>query len=276
MAMDLNGPLVLVGAGNMGGAMLKGWLREGLDPAQVVVQDPSPVADVGALMTAREINCKDQLTRVDVPTPPSVIVMAVKPQLLDAVLESVAPLAGPDTVVLSVAAGKTISRFEHVLGAHQAIVRSIPNTPAAVGRGITVCVSNAATSDQQRALCETLLSSIGEVGWVIREDLIDVATAVSGSGPAYVFFLAECLAKAGVAAGLEEALAERLARATVSGAGELMHQSELTAETLRENVTSPNGTTFAALQVLMADGALDALMERAVAAAAARSRELAG
>jgi len=156
------------------------------------------------------------------------------------------------------------------------VIRTIPNTPAAVRRGITVCVANAHVSERQREVASALLSAIGEVGWVEDEALIDVATAVSGSGPAYVFWLTECLAKAGEAAGLDKALAERLARATVSGSGELMHRSDLAASTLRENVTSPNGTTYAALQVLMADDGLAPLMQRAVDAAMRRSRELAG
>jgi len=202
--------------------------------------------------------------------------VAVKPQVMEDVFPAVAPLAGANTVVLSVAAGKTIASFERHLGPDRAVIRTIPNTPAAVRRGITVCVANAHVSERQREVASALLSAIGEVGWVEDEALIDVATAVSGSGPAYVFWLTECLAKAGEAAGLDKALAERLARATVSGSGELMHRSDLAASTLRENVTSPNGTTYAALQVLMADDGLAPLMQRAVDAAMRRSRELAG
>ena len=217
------------------------------------------------------------LADAELKAPPSVILMAVKPQIMDDVFPAVAPLAGPDTVTLSIAAGKTIAGFEKHLAPGRAVVRTIPNTPAAVGRGITVCVGNAHATAKQRDVCTQLLTAIGEVGWVDNEDLIDVATAVSGSGPAYVFLLAECLAQAGIAQGLDDALAARLAEATVAGSGELMRQSDLPPSTLRENVTSPNGTTYAALQVLMADrDGLGQLLHQAVDAATKRSRELAG
>jgi pyrroline-5-carboxylate reductase len=180
-----------------------------------------------------------------------------------------------ETVAVSVMAGKTLRFLEGALG-DCAIVRSIPNTPAAVGRGITVATPNAKVSEAQQALSHTLLSSIGAVEWVDDEALIDAATAVSGSGPAYVFLLAETLGRAGAVAGLPADLAARLARATVAGSGELLHQSPLDAATLRQNVTSPNGTTAAALAVLMAPDGIDPLMEKAVAAATKRSRELAG
>jgi pyrroline-5-carboxylate reductase len=272
----LDGKLVLVGAGKMGGAMLEGWLGQGLEAARVIVQDPAPPAEVAALLEAKGVKRVDQASAADLDGAPAVILVAVKPQVMEDVFPAVAPLAGANTVVLSVAAGKTIASFERHLGPDRAVIRTIPNTPAAVRRGITVCVANAHVSERQREVASALLSAIGEVGWVEDEALIDVATAVSGSGPAYVFWLTECLAKAGEAAGLDKALAERLARATVSGSGELMHRSDLAASTLRENVTSPNGTTYAALQVLMADDGLAPLMQRAVDAAMRRSRELAG
>src|SRR5215213_7639270 len=205
----------------------------------------------------------------------SVIVLAVKPQ---AAIDVVPPLKArmrPETVAVSVMAGKTLAFLEGALG-ERAIVRSIPNTPAAVGRGITVAVPNDSVSPMQRKLADTLLRSVGAVEWVDDEGLIDAATAVSGSGPAYVFLLAESLARAGAAAGLPADLAARLARATVSGSGELLHRSALDAATLRQNVTSPGGTTAAALGVLMAGDGLDPLMEKAVVAATKRSRELAG
>jgi len=273
----LDGKLVLVGAGKMGGAMLEGWLAGGLSGDQVVVQDPAPPPEIDAMLQRYGIQRVDHIDGTVLGQAPAVILMAVKPQIMDNVFPGVARLAGPDTVVLSIAAGKTVASFERHLEPGRAVVRTIPNTPAAVGRGITVCVANAAVSDKHRALCTELLSSIGEVGWVEDEDLIDVATAVSGSGPAYVFLLTECLAKAGVSAGLDEQLAARLAAATVAGSGELMRQSNLPPSTLRENVTSPNGTTFAALQVLMnEEDGLEQLMRRAVDAATRRSRELAG
>lgn len=275
--IKLDGKLVLAGAGKMGGAMLEGWLAGGLSARDVVVQDPAPPPEILELLKKYNVKHVEQLTGTTLDAPPAVILMAVKPQIMDDVFPAVAPLAGPDTVTLSIAAGKTIASFERHLAPERAVVRSIPNTPAAVGRGITVCFGNAHATQRHREVCTGLLSAIGEVGWVDNEDLIDVATAVSGSGPAYVFLLAECLAKAGVEAGLDEALAARLAEATVAGSGELMRQSDLPPSTLRQNVTSPNGTTYAALQVLMAESnGLGPLMQRAVDAATKRSRELAG
>ncbi|MBV8653125.1 MAG: pyrroline-5-carboxylate reductase, partial [Alphaproteobacteria bacterium] len=183
--------------------------------------------------------------------------------------------AASGAVFLSIAAGKTLGYFARHVGDDAAVVRAMPNTPAAIGRGISVACPNARASAEQIALCDRLLAAVGEVGWVDDERLIDAVTGVSGSGPAYVFLLIECLAKAGVAAGLSEELAMRLARATVAGAGELARQSGEPASVLRQNVTSPNGTTLAALNVLMAADGLEPLMTKAVAAATQRSRELA-
>jgi pyrroline-5-carboxylate reductase len=272
MPLALPGTLLLVGAGNMGGALLKGWLEQGLPARQIIVQDPSPPPAMAELMAKHGLRAE---AAPKLASAPAVILAAVKPQLMDQVFPVVARLAGPDTVVLSVAAGKTIASFERLLPERAAVVRSIPNTPASVGRGITVCVANAHVTPAQRAMCDTLLSAVGAVGWVEDEALIDAATAVSGSGPAYVFLLAECLVKAGMEAGLPADLAAQLARWTVAGAGELLHRSDLEAATLRQNVTSPNGTTYAALQVLMAEGGLQPLMTKAIAAATQRSRELA-
>lgn len=273
MALALDGDLILAGAGNMGGAMLAGWLEQGLDPRRIVVQDPSPPPRIAELLKTHGIASSGTVAKGA--TPPAVILMAVKPQIMDEVFPGLAKLAGPNTVVLSVAAGKTIASFEQHLPKGTAVVRSIPNTPAAVGRGITVAAANAHVTAAQRAMCDALLSAVGEVGWVNDEALIDPVTAVSGSGPAYVFYLTECLAAAGVKAGLEPDLAARLARATVAGSGELMRRSDLPPSTLRQNVTSPNGTTYAALQVLMSDKGLEPLMTEAVLAATKRSRELA-
>ena len=266
---DFTGTLVLVGAGKMGGAMLEGWLALGLDPAKVAIQEPQPAPDIAAL-APRGVRI-NPASLGDA----SVIVIAVKPQVAADVVPALKGLVRPGTVAVSVMAGKTLRFLEGALG-NCAIVRSIPNTPAAIGRGITVAVPNAKVSAAQRALSHTLLSSVGAVEWVDDEGLIDASTAVSGSGPAYVFLLAESLARAGAAAGLPADLAARLARVTVAGSGELLHQSSLDAATLRQNVTSPAGTTAAALAVLMAADGLDPLMEKAVAAATKRSRELAG
>ncbi len=275
MTLELDGTLLLAGAGKMGGAMLAGWLDRGLPPARVVVQDPSPPPEVESLIQRHGIRRAASVDRLE--APPAVIVAAVKPQAMEAVLPGLAGLAGPQTLVLSIAAGKTIANFESHFGAGAAIVRAMPNTPAAIGRGITGAVASQATSAAQKALATALLEAVGEVGWVEDEALMDAVTAVSGSGPAYVFLLAEALSAAGRAQGLDAALADRLARATVAGAGELLHRSTESAEQLRRNVTSPGGTTAAALGVLMrADGGMPALLEEAVAAATKRGRELAG
>lgn len=272
MSIALDGPLALIGAGKMGGAMIAGWLARGLDPKMVFVQDPGPPPEVTALLQQHGIAVHAELPAA-MPEP-AVLLIAVKPQVMEQVFPPVARRAGRNTVVLSIAAGRTIASFARHLKDGAAIIRSIPNTPAAVGRGITVCCANPHVSSAQRLLAGELLSAVGQVGWVEDEALIDAATAVSGSGPAYVFLLAECLAKAGAAIGLDPALARQLADATVAGAGELLHRSGEDPAILRKNVTSPNGTTAAALDVLMAEGGLQPLLDRAVAAAAKRSREL--
>ncbi|WP_417435783.1 pyrroline-5-carboxylate reductase [Hoeflea sp.] len=264
-------PLVLVGAGNMGGAMLNGWLDAGTDPASIVVIDPKPSEAMAARLTAAGVRCESSVPEG---LTAGILMLAVKPQIMDAVLEGLTGLVGPRTVSLSIAAGKTIAYFEERLGG--AIVRSIPNTPAMVGRGITGAVANAAVSAEARDEIDRLLSVCGPVEWVEDEALIDAITAVSGSGPAYVFYLVECMAEAGRKCGLPADLAMRLARATVTGAGELMHRSPDGAATLRQNVTSPNGTTAAALAVLMADDGIQPVFDKALKAAADRSRELAG
>jgi pyrroline-5-carboxylate reductase len=271
VSLKLPGKLVLVGAGNMGGAMLAGWLEQGLDPRDIIVQDPAPPPSMAALLSKHGIA---SVSSIALDQPPAVLLMAVKPQVMDAVFPPLAKFVGPETVVLSVAAGRTIASFERALPRAAAVVRSIPNTPASVGRGITAAVANAHVSAAQKNLCDRLLKSVGAVVWVDEEAQIDAATAVSGSGPAYVFLLAECLAEAGRKAGLPANLAAELARWTVAGAGELMHRSDLPPDQLRRNVTSPNGTTHAALQVLMAEGGLQPLLDAAVAAATRRSQEL--
>jgi len=269
---DFSGTLLLLGAGNMGGAMLNGWLGLGLDAAQVVALDPAPSpAITGMAEQGLRLNPRPG----DVPTA-DVVVVAVKPQGAAEALKALQPYVGPQTLVISIMAGKTLSFLEAAFASGTAIVRSMPNTPAAVGRGITVAVPNTRVSQAQRDLADRLLAAIGSVAWVDDESLMDAVTAVSGSGPAYVFLLAESLARAGIAAGLPAELAVQLARETVAGSGELLHRSPLDAETLRRNVTSPGGTTAAALGVLMAPEGLDPLLREAVDAATRRSRELAG
>jgi pyrroline-5-carboxylate reductase len=274
MKLDLNGPLLLAGAGNMGYGLLAGWLDGGLNPARIVVQEPAPQPHIRQALEARGIAMHAEVASL--PEPPALLLLAVKPQVMDQALPQLATLVGSETVVVSIAAGRQIAGLAAHLPQGTAIVRAMPNTPASVGRGITVMVGNTHVTPAQRHACDHLLRAVGEVGWVDDEGLIDAVTAVSGSGPAYVFHLAECLAQAGIAAGLQPELAQKLARWTVAGAGELLHRSDLDAAILRRNVTSPGGTTAAALEVLMADpGGLPELMRAAVAAAARRSRELA-
>jgi pyrroline-5-carboxylate reductase len=263
--------LLLVGCGKMGTALLQGWVTAGNAPAPIVVVEPNPAP--GALPAG--ISCVAGAEMLPQDFRPAVVVLATKPQVMDEVVPAYRRYAGPGTCFVSIAAGRTLAYFEKILG-RVAIIRSMPNTPAMVGRGVTVCCANAAVDAAQRDLADRLMAAVGEVGWVEDEALIDAVTAVSGSGPAYAFLLAECMAEAGRAAGLPAELAQRLARATVAGAGELLHRSPESAAQLRKNVTSPNGTTHAALQVLMAEDGLQPLIGRAVAAAARRSRELAG
>lgn len=272
MTFKLDGPLLLAGAGKMGGAILEGLLARGLDARQVIVQEPTPAPAVAEFLASHAIDVLpfiDKLTQ-----PPAVILVAVKPQVIDQVMPGLARLAGPQTLVLSIAAGRPLAAFEKYLP-QSAVVRAMPNTPAAIQRGITVAVPNAKVTPVQRAIADDLLSAVGDVVWVGDEALLDPVTAVSGSGPAYVFYLTECLAEAGRAAGLDAELAAHLARATVIGAAALMESSELSPAELRRNVTSPNGTTAAALEVLGGEDGLQKLMTAAVAAATKRGRELA-
>ena len=261
--------LVLAGAGKMGGAMLAGWLAQGLDAGKVAVIEPHPSDDIRALLTKG----------VRLNPPPkdigaaATLVVALKPQSFREAGPAIKPFAGPATLVVSIMAGTTIASIEAVCGG--SVVRAMPNTPAAIGRGITVAVAANNVSAAQRAVADALLRATGSVEWVDDEGLMDAVTAVSGSGPAYIFLLAEELARAGVEAGLPPDLATKLARETVAGSGELLHRSELSSATLRQNVTSPGGTTAAALEVLMAKDGMQPLLTRAVAAATRRSRELA-
>jgi pyrroline-5-carboxylate reductase len=267
---QFGGLIVLIGAGKMGTAMLEGWLALGLPPSRVAVVEPTPSASLAAL-ASRGVTLNADAAGLG---PATAVVIAVKPQVAPDVLPALTGLIGPDTVVVSIMAGRTLAFLDRLLPAGTAVVRAMPNTPAAIGRGITVAVPDGRVRDDQRALAHRLLAATGAVEWIGDEALMDAVTAVSGSGPAYVFLLAESLARAGVAAGLPAELAERLARATVAGSGELLHVSPAPAATLRENVTSPGGTTAAALAVLMGPQGLDPILGQAVAAAARRSREL--
>jgi pyrroline-5-carboxylate reductase len=266
---SIKGTIVLAGAGKMGGAMLSGWLAQGLDPARAAVIEPHPSEDIRAyLARGVRINSSPQDSGTV-----AAFVVALKPQAFREAGLALKPYVDATTLVVSIMAGTTIASLAEILGGH--VVRAMPNTPAAIGRGITVAVAAKDVSDAQRSTADGLLRATGSVEWVTDEGLMDAVTAVSGSGPAYVFLLAEELARAGVAAGLPEALATKLARETVAGSGELLHGSDLAAATLRQNVTSPGGTTAAALEVLMGKDSLQSLLTRAVAAATKRSKELA-
>lgn len=273
MTIDPGGRLVLIGAGKMGGAMLEGWLHGGLDPAQVTIVDPKPSEEISAL--AGRLGVAAPVARYEGPVP-AVIVVAIKPQMLEEVRPELARIAGAGTLLVSVLAGKTLAGLKQGLAEGVAVVRAMPNTPASVGRGMTAAVADEKVSEAQRGAAAALLGTSGDFVWIGHEDQMDAVTAISGCGPAYVFFLVESMARAGEAAGLDAGLARRLARQTVAGAGELLHRSPEDAAELRRNVTSPNGVTARALDVLMAGDGVDPVMRRAVEAAVARSRELAG
>lgn len=263
--------LVLVGCGKMGTALLRGWLANGAASRFFVVEPAGAPPEFAA---AANISWHTAAETLPNTPPPDAVVFAVKPQIIDTVLPSYRRWARPETLFVSIVAGKTVAGITRHLGP-AALVRTMPNTPAAIGRGITVACASALVTQGQRQLCDRLLAAVGESAWVEDEALLDAVTAVSGSGPAYVFLLIEALVQAGEAEGLPPELALRLARSTVAGSGELARLSEENPAQLRENVTSPGGTTRAALDVLMAADGLEPLIKRAVAAAAARSRELA-
>jgi pyrroline-5-carboxylate reductase len=271
----MSAAVVLVGCGNMGGALLSGWLERGLSVGEITVVEPDERQS--RLAAQRGVTVLTEPREALRAKAPELVVLAVKPQIVVTVLPAYAPFAAAGSAFLSIVAGKPVAVLSAGLGARAAVVRAMPNTPAAIGRGISVAFANAETNEHQKALSDELLSAVGSVLWVEDETLLDPVTAVSGSGPAYVFLLAECLARAGEEAGLPADIARRLARETVAGAGELLARSNVALETLRRNVTSPGGTTDAALSVLMdADSGLQPLFSRAVAVATRRSRELAG
>jgi len=266
---NLQGTIVLAGAGKMGGAMLSGWLARGLDAKRVAVIEPQPSGEISALATkgVRLNPSPKQLGSI------ATLVIALKPQTFPEAGGALKSFSGPSTLVVSIMAGTTIASIGAACGG--SVVRAMPNTPAAIGRGITVAVAAKNVSAAQRAVADALLRATGSVEWVDDESLMDAVTAVSGSGPAYIFLLAEELARAGVEAGLPQELATKLARETVAGSGELLHRSDTPSATLRQNVTSPGGTTAAALEVLMGPDGMQSLLTRAVAAATRRSKELA-
>jgi pyrroline-5-carboxylate reductase len=264
------GKLLLVGCGKMGGAMLDGWLSRGLSPADVLVAEP-----VEALRPKkpglRAVGSTSELSDT-----PEIVVLAVKPQTMDGVLPDLKRFAEAGSVFLSIAAGKTLKYFASHLGSAAKVVRSMPNTPAAVRQGITVACAAKGVSAAEKQRCQQLLEAVGQALWVEDEALLDPVTALSGSGPAYVFLLVEAMAAAGAKLGLKPEMAMQLARATVAGSGELLKQSSEPAQQLRVNVTSPGGTTAEALKVLMASDGIQPVFDKALAAASRRSKELAG
>ena len=263
--------LTLVGAGKMGGAMLTGWLEAGLDARTTTVIDPAPAPEIAALCAERSLRLNPETL-----APAEVVVLAIKPQGLEAAAPGIDACLGADSLLVSILAGKTIADLRDRLPHARAVVRAMPNLPASIGRGATGAAASPEVTPAQRATADALLAASGLVEWLETEALIDAVTAVSGSGPAYVFHLVEALAEAGVAAGLPAEIAARLARATVTGSGALLDASPLEAAELRRNVTSPGGTTAAALDVLMRDDGLPGLMRAAVAAAKRRAGELSG
>lgn len=275
MSAPLRGPVVLVGGGKMGAALARGWLAAGLAAGELSIVEPDPerravLAGLGPIGLA---SGPEELGGAE---PPRALVLAVKPQTMPAVLPVWARRTGPATLVLSIAAGIRLRALVEAFPPRTGVVRAMPNTPAAIGRGATVLVAHPSARAEQRALAEALLAAVGEVHWIEDEELMHLVTALSGGGPAYVFYLIEALAEAGTALGLPASLAERLARATVAGAGELARTSPAPAAQLRADVTSPGGTTAEALKVLMAPEAWPRLLREALAAAARRSRELGG
>lgn len=271
---ELAGPLVLVGCGKMGGALLRGWLNRGLAAADTLVVEPD-AAIRERIRAQHGVVAVAEAKAVPIDLGPRAVVFAIKPQTMAAALPAYQMLVARGAVVLSIAAGTTLARFEAAFGGRTPIVRAMPNTPAAIGQGVTALFANAHVSTAQRELCSALMAAVGAVHWIDDEEQMHAITAMSGGGPAYVFLLIETLAKAGVASGLPEDLAWPLARATVAGSGALAARGDEPVEVLRQNVTSPGGTTEAALAVLMAPDGIQPLFDRAIAAATRRSHELA-
>jgi pyrroline-5-carboxylate reductase len=269
----LPGPLVLVGCGKMGGALLRGWLSRGVPGKDVFVIDPAPrdLEDV----QARGVTVVTEFAKLPTGLRPGIVLLAIKPQFMDEALPTYRDFADQGAVFLSIAAGKTVAYLKDRLGPKAIVIRSMPNTPAAVGRGMSVLLRDPKVAPAMLELCGQLLSAVGEIGWIDEEDQINAVTAVSGGGPAYVFLLIECLAEAAKQMGLPPELCMKLARATVTGSGELAHQSTESATKLREAVMSPKGTTLEAINVLMAPDGLQPLMNKAIAAATRRGREIA-
>jgi pyrroline-5-carboxylate reductase len=267
--------LLLIGCGKMGRALLSGWLAPDGPAHRIHVVEPDAEGR-RALPTHARLSVHADAASLPGDLRPDVCILAMKPQQMDQALPPYRPFAAAGSCMLSIAAGRTIASFDRLFGAEAALVRAMPNTPAAIRRGVTALYANAHTTRAQKTLCAALMEAVGMTVWVADEDAMNIVTALSGGGPAYVFLLIETLAQAGTQAGLDPDLANRLARQTVIGAGELAHQAVEDPASLRRNVTSPGGTTKAALDVLMNEDGLQPLFNRALGAAIARSRELAG
>ena len=263
--------ILLVGGGKMGSALLQGWLAAGFGVAQFMVNEPAPSDDLAASVAVVNPTA-EQLEQ----SMPDIIVLAIKPQMADSVLPDLIPAVRRSTVVISLLAGQSIEHLSALLGGHDVIVRTMPNTPAAIGLGMTALIASDGVSAAQKKDAGHLMQAVGETVWLDSQKQMDAVTAISGSGPAYVFYLAETMMSAGVSLGLSEEMALQLARQTIVGAATMMVQSDTSPSQLRRNVTSPNGTTEAALDVLMAEtGGLGTLMRQATQAAALRNRQLA-
>ena len=263
--------ILLVGGGKMGSALLQGWLAAGFGVAQFMVNEPAPSNDLAASVAVVNPTA-EQLEQ----SMPDIIVLAIKPQMADSVLPDLIPAVRRSTVVISLLAGQSIEHLSALLGGHDVIVRTMPNTPAAIGLGMTALIASDGVSAAQKQDAGHLMQAVGETVWLDSQKQMDAVTAISGSGPAYVFYLAETMMSAGVSLGLSEEMALQLARQTIVGAATMMVQSDTSPSQLRRNVTSPNGTTEAALDVLMAEtGGLGTLMRQATQAAALRNRQLA-
>ncbi len=273
-AFTAKSPIVLLGCGNMGRALASGWLAAGLDADALYIADPSK--PIGALEGVAGDKYVESLATIPDGVEAKAIILAVKPQVINSVLPEVARLVKADTLIISVAAGVTFEQMRRGVATDAVYIRAMPNTPAAVGEGITGFTASGTISENDKALAHTLLSATGQALWVTEEALIDAVTSLSGSGPAYVFYMVEAMAAAGERVGLDSKSAMELARQTIIGAGQLLKtESDLSAGELRRRVTSPGGTTAAALDVLMAQGGLGDLMRNAVGAAYRRAKELA-
>ncbi|MCB2108738.1 MAG: pyrroline-5-carboxylate reductase [Rhodobacteraceae bacterium] len=269
-----SGTILLVGCGKMGGALLQGWFNRGVNPVDVIIVEPAGRSAIGECAKHPALTVLAKIDDVPSDFLPDVVIFAVKPFVVGDVIDGYKRFTKSRPLFVSVIAGKTIAYFKQHLGEEAPVVRVMPNTPAAIGKGISVCVASPEVGASQRKVCDLLMGAAGTVTWITDEGQMDAVTAVSGSGPAYVFLLAECLAEAGVAVGLSPDLADRLARETIAGAGAMLAELPDAAATLRQNVTTPGGTTAAALEYLMSERGFGPQLKAAVAAAAQRSKEL--